>query len=789
MILKIKNLILISTFSCLFLSTLQIALHAQNKTDDPSELLKQYLLSIPNEKYLINTDREIYLVNENIWYSIWSIDDITNIPVTRSKALYIELVGNDGNPLVQQTLLIENNIASGKILIPYTINSGMYYLRAYSNWQKNYGAEFFGIKILQIINPYNVPSSVDLTASELKITCFPEGGQIVEGIENKILIEVRNEHGNYTNHGLLHLTDQNDSIITRIRGLCKGIGILNFKPEGGKEYYLSDTIETSIPLQIMEKGINVGILSNSGTLRVLINGKTGSGAETLQLLARNSGNIFFEEKFTFRDTPIHFDFPEPSVPDGLTEFSILSGDNIPISQRLYYKKPEEKQLILNIIPERQVFSTREPIKIQISSPDFKKVNFLSMSIRRKELLLPSLLPDIYSDVLLHSYINDWDDFIQLELNISDGNIKDLINDYLISKSIKRYNWNSILSGSKMNINYFPETTVRYITGTAINLFTNDPLVRDKLIMYFVNQIPYVLMSNTDEQGRFRFSEPIKRISKQEVLIKSQKSDEGLSVKFDWPYFHEYLPYNLNSFYFDSLSFKTLDEAYQKWQINMIHRDRIEGIYEKTMSDQMSSLYGPPDRRFYLKDYIQFNNMFEVFKEIVDRVRVQRRDNNYLVNILDDQNNTIIGNNPLLLFNGHQIDNISTVMEIPVKNINFIDVITQRFFIGENQYDGLVNIVPNDVMVKAEVPRGSFRYVFDFINDEYDFRTRNYSEEKDNPLPDLRNTVYWNPEIKLNSSSEQIVFFAGDDKGEFELELKGIGISGELIYEKQTILIK
>ena len=58
--------------------------------DNPrlSELLRNYSVSLPAEKYIINTDREIYFINENIWFNIWSIDDITNIPVTRSGIIY-----------------------------------------------------------------------------------------------------------------------------------------------------------------------------------------------------------------------------------------------------------------------------------------------------------------------------------------------------------------------------------------------------------------------------------------------------------------------------------------------------------------------------------------------------------------------------------------------------------------------------------------------------------------------------------------------------------------------------
>jgi hypothetical protein len=149
----------------------------------------------------------------------------------------------------------------------------------------------------------------------------------------------------------------------------------------------------------------------------------------------------------------------------------------------------------------------------------------------------------------------------------------------------------------------------------------------------------------------------------------------------------------------------------------------------------------------------------------------------------------MGDNPLLLYNGHVIDNIAPVLNIPVQKINFIDVISNKFYIGENKFDGVINIVPQDIMIKVDEPQNSYRYILDLFTERNIFGTENYSNNRNNPIPDFRNTLYWNPGISLEGPETILKFYSGDDKGEFEIELKGIGTGGEIIQVRKTIEIR
>jgi len=754
-----------------------------------STSLNDYLESVPDEKYIINTDREIYFINESIWFNVWSIDDITHIPVTRSRLIYLELIGDKGSTIVQQSLVIKKNLACGRILIPAAVSSGIYYLRAYTNWQKNFGTKVFGIKIIQIINPYDAPINIHPGSSEIAVSYFPEGGRLVYGIRNKVIVEAKYDNGNFASLKNTSVTDQTGTVITSVKELSKGIGVFYLDPEQGISYFINPSSGARIPLQIYDEGLVIGLTIEPEFIRATVNGRSGKPGESFYFVARNSGIIFFEKEFKFNNRPEVFSVQLNKIPQGLTDFSILKSNYELVSQRLFFKRYENKDLAVDIVPEKQVFSTRDKVILKIAAPDYKDISFLSMTIRKKGLVLPSLLPDLQADIFLHSNTNDWDEFKLLEINNPDIPINDIINDFLITKALARNPWDEVLSGNHTGFLFAPEIKTKIISGFAVNPVTNEPIKNNKLLMYYIHQVPYLLMSNTDEQGKFYFYEPIKNYGEKEVLIQAEKPVIGLSVKFDLPYFEECYPYRLNDFYYDSLSPADINNAFVTWQINMIHREKNESLNKKIPGEVQLSFYGPPDGRFNLKEFVYLDDMTEVFREIVENVRIREKDGVYTVNIFGKRDYESIGDHPLLLYNGHVIDNIAPVLNIPVQKMDFVDVITRKFFIGKNKFDGILSVFPQDVATEIEAPQNSCRYILDLFSEETIFGTRDYSLDQDDPLPDLRNTLYWNPDIRLEGAETTISFYSGDDTGKFELELKGIRTDGQIIQINRYIEIQ
>lgn len=132
----------------LFLSCL---MHLPAWTQDQSLQLPE----TSGESVVLYCDREIYGLNEQIHYFASYSAPIELEGASWSSVLYMELISWDGTKQASSKVLIKHGEASGIIGIPENIPSGVYYLRAYTLWMRNYSPLSYTYLPLKILNPYN----------------------------------------------------------------------------------------------------------------------------------------------------------------------------------------------------------------------------------------------------------------------------------------------------------------------------------------------------------------------------------------------------------------------------------------------------------------------------------------------------------------------------------------------------------------------------------------------------------------------------------------------------------
>jgi hypothetical protein len=103
-----------------------------------TQRFNEYCKSVPREEIFIHTDKEEYIAGENLWFNAYLIDRQSHMSSSNSKIFYFELLNSENKSLVQKRILIENGFGPGEVVIPDTISSGVYTIRAYTNWMKNF---------------------------------------------------------------------------------------------------------------------------------------------------------------------------------------------------------------------------------------------------------------------------------------------------------------------------------------------------------------------------------------------------------------------------------------------------------------------------------------------------------------------------------------------------------------------------------------------------------------------------------------------------------------------------
>ena len=108
------------------------------------------------ENIVLNTDRDIYFAGEELLFSAEYFINQSRANTLISNVIYVELINcAEKNPVVQEKYEIIDFNSNGAIKIPKDIPSGNYVLRAYTQYQRNFGMLTFSYHFILILNVKN----------------------------------------------------------------------------------------------------------------------------------------------------------------------------------------------------------------------------------------------------------------------------------------------------------------------------------------------------------------------------------------------------------------------------------------------------------------------------------------------------------------------------------------------------------------------------------------------------------------------------------------------------------
>ncbi|MEP7111257.1 MAG: MG2 domain-containing protein, partial [Ferruginibacter sp.] len=213
--------IMVAAFILLYVT--QVAGQPQPK-DIIEKQFDTYRQNSLEEKIFVHTDKNIYLPGEICWFKIYNVDAYFHKPINLGKVAYVEILDNNNKAVLQAKIALDNGAGDGSFFLPATLMSGNYRLRAYTNWMKNYGADYFFEKKLSIINVQNNGQENTVAPKPAyDIAFFPEGGNLVNGINCKVGFRIINQFGKGV-YGDGDLLNEKGESVTKFHPLKFGIG-------------------------------------------------------------------------------------------------------------------------------------------------------------------------------------------------------------------------------------------------------------------------------------------------------------------------------------------------------------------------------------------------------------------------------------------------------------------------------------------------------------------------------------------------------------------------------------
>src|SRR3954471_12609746 len=123
--------------------------------DDPlSRIIRQldkWANERPIEKVYLHLDKPYYAAGDDIWFKGYVTSGSQNKLTTISGILNVDLI--DGHGSIKQTvkLPLKGGVAAGDFALPDTLYEGGYRIRAYTNYMRNAGSQYFFDKAIRII--------------------------------------------------------------------------------------------------------------------------------------------------------------------------------------------------------------------------------------------------------------------------------------------------------------------------------------------------------------------------------------------------------------------------------------------------------------------------------------------------------------------------------------------------------------------------------------------------------------------------------------------------------------
>jgi hypothetical protein len=166
----------LKTFMVLLLLGITQLVKAQNPQNGINDVLAKiegYNSQLPPEKLYMQFDKPYYAVGDTIWFKAYLLNPTLKYSPLSSR-LYVEVLNDSSKVIRRMACQIAYGISWGNISLE-GMREGSYSVRAYTNWMRNFGQDYFFSKAFYVANAQkpswlvNASSTLAGTTNDVKM--------------------------------------------------------------------------------------------------------------------------------------------------------------------------------------------------------------------------------------------------------------------------------------------------------------------------------------------------------------------------------------------------------------------------------------------------------------------------------------------------------------------------------------------------------------------------------------------------------------------------------------------
>ena len=772
------------------------------------------------EKVYLHLDREAYYPGEDIWFKAYLVDTPERSLSNHSNSLHVEIISPSSQIIDSRIVRIEDGLGKGDFQLSDKLQSGLYRIRAYTNYMRNFSDQLFFNKVISIINPSDAvkafSGSTDYIRNKLDISFYPEGGSLVDNVPSVVAFKAVDALGEPCNvSGAVY--SSKGEIVTTYKSIHNGMGIFTLSPVPGIAYYAicknhyGDSVKSEIPRSFSSgivlnisgnksSGLKVTVRTNKETLPLVLDYDL-----TLNISAR--GKLLKKADFRMKSSADCFIIPIDDLPDGIVMLSLSGPENIHLCERLVYIQNSENYNV-SLELNKPVYNQRDSVSVRISLPS-------NSSEPQKAFLSLSATKNISENgpTRFHSTISSW---FLLESDVigpvdepsyyfdssNPNRLKDL-DLLLLTQGWRDFKW-------KYKEIRYPAEAGFSISGRVRKLFADEPLLNTKVsIAIFKSRTPLIRIVPTDSSGRF-YLEGID-ITGNAKLILSATGDKGRLQGMLQLDSLRYLP----AIVYDTII--PQGKSQKDGKTNLFgHITLNDTIIKDNLASyiQYAEIKNSIQKRYKLSDTINPGEVTITAERQETFESAESRSRHYLMATPDASlivtpelhiySNTYklirskMGHSmglierPIFVIDGVKVS-AEAFMSVPVSFIERIDVLNTRAsmaIFGANQENPNHQILTADgvfsITTRTGPPLESNNTVFHSENVTFSgyneprifYSPKHHSKLESDYKPDLRTTLFWEPDIEIENNKDIFLnYFNADNPSKVKVIVEGITSTG------------
>ncbi len=660
---------------------------------------------LPNLKMKLNFERKAFGAGDEVIAKL-TLNTNENKPLANHAIRFVASLG--GKQLIEQS--------------EKTDEEGIHYIHFMLPEKLSTNDGLLNVMINYNGSTESVSRSIPIVLNKIALELFPEGGDLVTGLESDVAFRARNEFGKPADIEGVVLTEKG-SRVASFTSFHQGMGSFHFNPQPGEKYVVKITkpagIDTAYALpEALPRGYVMNVdNSKKGELSVTIN---STEAGELSLIAQVRGKICYSTFVNATKGSNRITFPTSSFPAGVAQLTLFDPKGIARCERLAFVN-KDRQLSISVETDKEKYQPREKVKMTLTVKDETGMPMpanLSLAVVNDQLL--SFADDksgnLLSQLLLEQDITEKVEEPAFYFDAKEEKSDRALDYLLMTAGWRRFTWEQVMTGVPQLV-YQGERAI--VSGTVLDAYTGKPVANAKL------KINGGVEYQADANGTFTFTN----------LDLSQPTALTISSA-------NYSPQQA------AVTTYAQNQVYYIYPLNYYERHTMSRSKSAGMNRQEAPRPAAmPEGDVHVIDALDADEPMMAMEIAEDKIPAQKPPADRAVNNKKDEKKK------------EQLDDQAVMKVLDAR---------AGFFQEEDPNSGERMQKPQNQRAAGTVYYRAREFAGPVYNKQETVETRT----------DFRSTIYWNPNVEVDRTGKKVIeFYASDDITSFRTTVEGIGKDG------------